>query len=371
MLPIRGGSLITSTRGWSLRRRMSHFVRRFVRRQQPFDLFAFFKLIVMLGAAATALFYYVTADWPVIVEDSKYGVLSGMDASRFVLDRMCSQVTNSCFVVFDTFDLIRNTAIRNLGTEGFDETVDAIVRLRPPEGVQRIIESDTRIWAVDHLWMPTSYGRVMVAAPFVTSSLELAERVNLKAKILCIGLGGGGISMFLASKFPKTHVTVVEIEPVVVLLAKRWFDVGGRDNHDVHTMNGITYIMESEERFDAVLIDACDVDVVLPCPAAEFLDEQLIETLSKKLLTPNGTLAVNILQLQSADKKLESVLKLFKRSFVSCIAVRMEEGNLLLICFNHTPPTREISLLRRRFGEVWYQLQSDDLAEITHLAFYS
>lgn len=43
-----------------------------------------------------------------------------------------------------------------------------------------------------------------------------------------------------------------------------------------------------EERFDAVLIDACDADIVLPCPAAEFLDEHLIATLSKKLLLPNG-----------------------------------------------------------------------------------
>lgn len=59
------------------------------------------------------------------------------------------------------------------------------------------------MWAVDHGWMPTSYGRVMVAAPFVTASLQLAEGVDLKAKILCIGLGGGGINMFFASKFPK------------------------------------------------------------------------------------------------------------------------------------------------------------------------
>uniref|UniRef100_A0A0M3IXP3 ATPase_AAA_core domain-containing protein n=1 Tax=Ascaris lumbricoides TaxID=6252 RepID=A0A0M3IXP3_ASCLU len=77
----------------------------------------------------------MTADWPVIVEDSKYGILSDADASRFVLDRMCSRMTNSCFIVFDTFDLIRNIAVRNLAIEGFDETVDAIVRLRPPEGI--------------------------------------------------------------------------------------------------------------------------------------------------------------------------------------------------------------------------------------------
>ncbi|VDM36960.1 unnamed protein product [Toxocara canis] len=374
MLPLKDGSPGSGTKGCSLIGCVNRMVRRFAHRQQPLDLFALFKLLVLIGAAATGLLYYMSLDWPVIIEDSKYGILGRVDESRVTLDRMCSKTTNTCFVIFDSIDFQTNRAVRNLAIEGFGETVDAMVRLIPPKGV-KASESDTRIWAVDHGAVPTSYANVMAVAAFVTSSLDFVEGPELEAKVLCIGLGGGSVDMFLASKFPKMQVTSVEVEPVVVTLARKWFCIDERKNHQVLTLNGVQYLMDSEERFDVVLIDACGVDLVLPCPTADFLDETLIATLSGRTLQPAGWYVSRqypgaVVCRQKDRRCMFLILKLFKRNFANCMTVSLEEGNLVLICFNKEPPFKEPSKLHERFYDIWRQLEEGHAPTIKRIALY-
>lgn len=40
-------------------------------------------------------------------------------------------------------------------------------------------------------------------------------------EVLCVGLGGGSLPLFLAHHFPGMHVTVLELDPVVLRAARQ------------------------------------------------------------------------------------------------------------------------------------------------------
>ena len=56
------------------------------------------------------------------------------------------------------------------------------------------------------------------------SSLSAALHPNptsqLRCRVLCIGLGGGSLPLFLSHHFPGMEVEVVEIDPAVIAAAR-------------------------------------------------------------------------------------------------------------------------------------------------------
>ncbi len=54
------------------------------------------------------------------------------------------------------------------------------------------------------------------------SSLSTAHSSNPSqpCRVLCIGLGGGTLPLFLAHHFPGMEIEVVEIDPVVIAAAR-------------------------------------------------------------------------------------------------------------------------------------------------------
>ncbi|VDK52724.1 unnamed protein product [Anisakis simplex] len=318
-------------------------------------LFKKFFLLVVSCAMATMVFYWISADWPVVIDDQNYGILSNLDASFVVLEKKCSTRTNICFIVMDRINFQTNKAIRHLMIEGSEDTVEAAVQLMPPEGANVSI-SDTRIWLVDHDNLLMSYTNVMAIAPLLTSSLDLRRRTTQKAKILCVGVGAATIDVFLARSFPSAEVIGVELEPAVVGLAKKWFRVDKQPNYQLIIMNGVRYIMQTEEQFDAIIIDACSLSQPLACPSPEFLDEALIEKISLRVLKDRGTVVVNIMTMQPADKMIANVLRLFKQHFKNCFAIRMEGDNVILMCSKSDILTHDTTEITNKLNELIAEL---------------
>ncbi len=82
--------------------------------------------------------------------------------------------------------------------------------LRFQEGGAR--QSVVKLDDPDHLELP--YTRVMPVA------LAFVERPK---RVLIVGLGGGTIPTFLRKHFPETEIDVVDIDPVVVEVAREYF----------------------------------------------------------------------------------------------------------------------------------------------------
>lgn len=75
-------------------------------------------------------------------------------------------------------------------------------------------------------------------------------------KILFIGLGGGTAAKQFLRQYPEATIDVVEIDPLVVLVAKKYFAVPDDPRLRIHVADGRTYLKRSTEKWDLVIIDA-------------------------------------------------------------------------------------------------------------------
>jgi spermidine synthase len=79
--------------------------------------------------------------------------------------------------------------------------------------------------------------------------------------ILILGLGGGTVQHLIAKQFPELYITTVEIDPVMVDVAKKFFHVSEIPNHRIIVADACRVIASPEDfgisfhYFDAVMVD--------------------------------------------------------------------------------------------------------------------
>ena len=110
-------------------------------------------------------------------------------------------------------------------------------------------------------------------------------------RILVIGLGGGAITRALQNITPESYIDVVEIDPSVVKVAKKYFLFSTNERTQVLLNDGRVYIkraLKNQLKYDIIILDAFE-DIYLP--EHMLTREYLIEV--KKLLSPKGVLVSN------------------------------------------------------------------------------
>lgn len=75
-------------------------------------------------------------------------------------------------------------------------------------------------------------------------------------RVLMIGLGGGTAAKQFSRFYPEARIDVVEVDPLVVRVAQRFFDVHAGERLRIHTGDGRTFLKHSSERWDLVIVDA-------------------------------------------------------------------------------------------------------------------
>ncbi len=116
--------------------------------------------------------------------------------------------------------------------------------------------------------------------------------------VLIVGLGGGGMIHFLRHADPSVGVDAVEIDPLVVELADKYFGVRTEGRVRIITADGLKFFSEPRETkgYDVVYMDAflkpsADTDatgVPLALRTREFYEHV------QKKLVPGGLVAFNI-----------------------------------------------------------------------------
>jgi spermidine synthase len=109
--------------------------------------------------------------------------------------------------------------------------------------------------------------------------------------VLIIGLGGGTIPRALQELIPEARIDVVEIDPAVVTVARRYFDLGKNSKLNVIEADGRVHVkraLRGEQRYDLIMLDAFDHEYI---PEHLLTQEFLKEV--KSLLAPGGVLAAN------------------------------------------------------------------------------
>ncbi len=94
------------------------------------------------------------------------------------------------------------------------------------------------------------YTRVMMAC------LLMRDEKRFPDNVLLVGLGAGSIAKFLYHHYPLTRLTVVEIEPRVVEVARKSFHLPhDPDRLDIVIGDGAEYMQTTSETYDLIMVD--------------------------------------------------------------------------------------------------------------------
>jgi spermidine synthase len=128
-----------------------------------------------------------------------------------------------------------------------------------------------------------NYTRMMMAGTLFTGAPP--------RRVLIVGLGGGSIPTALREVLPEAQIDVVEIDPAVTKVAKRFFGFKDGPKMKVIEMDGRMYVKRAIRdglKYDAILLDAFDHEYI---PEHLLTREFLTEV--KSLLSQEGVLVAN------------------------------------------------------------------------------
>jgi spermidine synthase len=135
---------------------------------------------------------------------------------------------------------------------------------------------------------------MIINRPFATAFeyadfFHLLRAYNPNARqVLFIGLGGGSSPKRLWRDFPDLQLQAVELDPVVVDVAYRFFELPRDDRLQVAVEDGRRYLDDNDGRYDAILIDAFFADAI---PFHLFTTEFM--ELARSRLNPGGVIMTN------------------------------------------------------------------------------
>nr|XP_061790814.1 eEF1A lysine and N-terminal methyltransferase-like [Nerophis lumbriciformis] len=180
-----------------------------------------------------------------------------------------------------------------------------------------------------------AHHEVMVAG---LAMLGIGKEKNKEfpVSVLLVGLGGGGLPQFLRDFVPGASVEVVELDPVVLEVAKEWFNFRPDDRLTVTLGDGLERICSLEKEgghsFDAIMFDVDNKDSTLgmSCPPAAFVESSILQKVGN-LLTPKGIFILNLVCRDPALRK--DVLERVSRVFPDILSRKIDgEVNEVLLC---------------------------------------
>ncbi|XP_053607536.1 eEF1A lysine and N-terminal methyltransferase homolog [Plodia interpunctella] len=169
--------------------------------------------------------------------------------------------------------------------------------------------------------------------------LSLSGRGGGRAAVL--GLGGGGLCMFLRGCCQGAQITAVDLDPAMLDVARDHFELRLDDKLQVEIKDGVDFLREeaaSGHTYDSVMfdMDSKDRSLGLSCPPKQFLDNQVLDDV-KAILTDDGHF---ILNLVCRDPALQtSIIQTVKQHFKHLATVKLyEEVNEIVFATNSKKP---------------------------------
>lgn len=154
--------------------------------------------------------------------------------------------------------------------------------------------------SVDFSFLSCQHHEAIVAA------LSLSPKVlNNDVSVLLIGLGGGSLPMFIFSHFPRIYSTVVELDPDIVMIAKKWFGFSENERMNLIVKDGLDFLNESSKTYDIIVfdIDSKDASNALSCPPDAFIDKAILAKV-KEMLCRDGLFLLNLVCREKEKKSV-------------------------------------------------------------------
>ena len=133
------------------------------------------------------------------------------------------------------------------------------------------------------------------------------EKIDLKSctKILVLGMGGGSVIQTLLNDFKyRQHITAIDIDPVIIQIAKEEFGISEDKNLKIICEDALLFMQKNTIKYHLIIIDLY-IDTKVPSVFLEIPFWQNITNASPTILC-NAS-------LEEEDKKLEDVITFLKQ----------------------------------------------------------
>lgn len=214
---------------------------------------------------------------------------------------------------------------------------------------------------VDSGFLCCAHHEVMVAC-LAMLGVGMPQNKDIPVSVLLVGLGGGGLPQFLRDFMPNVTIEVVELDPVVLEVAKQWFGFQPDDRLTVTLGDGLERICALEKEgghlFDAIMFDVDNKDTTLgmSCPPAAFVETPILQKV-RNLLTPRGLFILNLACRDPALRK--SVLERVSGVFPTILSRKIEEEiNEVLLCSRGEKETSDATHILPSLNQAAKNLQS-------------
>jgi len=134
---------------------------------------------------------------------------------------------------------------------------------------------------------------------------------NIK-RVLVVGMGSGSVPKRVLADFPGVQVDSVELDPVVVDVAKNYFELRDDPRHRIFVQDGRQYIRRADTAYDLVVMDAYFAEgVPFHLVTREFFRQ------AKAKLAPGGIITANIVGFLggSNSKLFKAIYKTYAAEF--------------------------------------------------------
>jgi spermidine synthase len=155
-----------------------------------------------------------------------------------------------------------------------------------------------------------SFGGLATVFREAFSQFDVREREIANALIL--GFGAGSVASILREEYKKAvHLTGVEKDPVVIDLAKKYFQIERYEDLSLHLEDAGTFVARCDQQFDLIVVDVF-VGAEVP---QQFKQEKFLSELGR-LLAPQGICFFNVAiyneevrtECQSLYREMESLV---------------------------------------------------------------
>jgi spermidine synthase len=113
-------------------------------------------------------------------------------------------------------------------------------------------------------------------------------------RVLMVGLGGGSTQRAYQHYYTNVLVDTVEIDPVIVEVAKKYFAVAETPKLKIHTNDGRVFLRQTTNIYDVILMDAYSTTRYGSSLPRQLTTKEFF-TLASQHLSTNGVLAYNVI----------------------------------------------------------------------------
>ncbi|KAG0456449.1 hypothetical protein HPP92_024237 [Vanilla planifolia] len=209
---------------------------------------------------------------------------------------------------------------------------------------------------IDHGSLASSYHSGIISGfSLVATALGNAVSLQGKVNVTVVGLGAGLFPMFLHQSLPFLDIEVIELDPVVVVVARDYFGFKEDQRLKVHIGDGIKFIRskvaessskaiayheknsstDTESKYSIahgengnlvkILIvdaDCSDLSHGLACPPPDFVEESFLTSVND-FLSGDGLFIINLVSRSPAIKQM--VISRLEAAFGHLFSMELEE----------------------------------------------